>query len=1019
MCIRDRESVTNPSVDVSTFRTARVNGILGPKGIFERVHYYFVGQLPTDPHHLLPHMLGILELEITDDGVPTCTLKDESGEDRTYNGDDAIDVAWHRRMRPVHVLEILLHVNGIIRYDGTMKGGPDMVERWMQIVGCCAHMQRMMIQYNSLRVFQHRNLLAIATTSNKNPTFDMLRLDAYDPRRLNKYQRLLVKMLREAQQRGLRKYDGKLYRAKRVRRLIRARHPDGTLKCAHPGCPGESVHTCKSSTGEPIAAEAHKRCNHVFRPVLLDVEGDTRMYSTHAFVPIHEDDPTEGPSPYTSSDISHFVQCCSDRHDNQTAWLDMTSTQMNHRHCTDYLTHCIDDELPSLADKQSNMLLSFQNGAYDLKTDTFVPYWCSTRTDDPEACASCSAGGGPDVCQSMLFAQDTVAAAKYFDLWMDMAAINDSCRGPRDPSRCCAPEFQYSNYIYNEVCIRCHAPKHRHKITVCKRAHNSNYAVRDIRPRCVKCGTFGVRAHIGRRSTRPPPPCECWAPYRPDTSNDFMCIPTPYLDSILKYQRFTWTPATRTEPAKYDKQEEARVISWVYALLGRLKYPNDHSHDRWQVALMIVGTAATGKSTILELVQSLFKSDDVGIMQARAERDFGTSALVVQDRGKWRFRPLVVAPEMSASERGMDQATWQSIITGGPDDVGEGITVPIKNVTPPKVVPQCQVIMAGNERMRMSDPHGQFSRRVWELTFAHDVKARHKDALLRDRLLVEELPYIVVKANRAYRARFEDCGGHAGEVWGLSPFEDVHEGKRVPNLPEYFHAAKNRVSAEANIMKRFQEENKADLVFDPTAYITVDLFRQLFNTWCVAVNNGRRAKWESKTYELAFRQRGISIVEEERAWEPHTENMVMTKYLVGISLPVDKACAASTTGYGWFTQNPTSERVESEGPNRTRQDDSSIWTAALTNVVEHTTHAIDDRVWASLLDTHWDRGGRVSRTLTTLFCGKFHAGNTARAKQDAVDDLALFREYAERRADFEAWRTKEGASKPAKRLRPG
>ena len=1002
------ESLTDPGADLARFKSSRAR-ILGPDGIFDHVFQFFVGDLPEDAAAVLPHVLDRLGLKIEANGIPSFEGPIGTGaETHTYEGDEAIDVAWHRRMRVVHVLELLLYVNGVILYDGTMKGGADLVDRWMQIVGCCTHMHRVALQYNSLRVFQHRDLLALATTTanNKNPTFDMLRLEAIDPRRLSKYQRLLVYMLRQARHvmGGLRKYDGKLFRAKRVPRQERLRHADGSLQCAHPGCPGETAHIVVDASGHRVAPEAGKRAQHVFEPRLRVVDGD-RMYSSHAYVPIHLDDPFEGPSRYRSSDISHFVAVCSDRQLHQTAWMDMTSSQQNSRHVTEYLTTCIDQELPSLADNQNPMLLAFQNGTYDLEKDTFTPYWCV----DGDMCAACRPGGAPGgpQCLARRLAESPVAAAKYFDLWLDMEAIEAACMGPVDPRRTCAPAHAHQHFVHNEVCLRCHAPKDRHKMVTCQAVQGSSVAPRTMAPRCVVCGTFGTPAHLGPRSARPDPPCACWAPYRRDTARDFMCIPTPYMDSILQYQKFTYRAGTRATPASYDRREELNIMGWIYALLGRLRYKNDHTYDRWQVALMIVGTAATGKSTIADFVQALFNPEDVGIMQARAERDFGTSALVVQDRGRYRFRPLVIAPEMSSSERGIDQCTWQSIITGGPDrpdHPGEKVTVAIKNVTPQIVQPQCQVLMCGNEKINFSDPHGQFSRRVVEVTFPHPIKPKDKDGLLKDRLLREELPFFIVKANRAYRAKFEACGGSSGSIWGLSPYEDVHTGKRPPNLPEYFHAAKDRVSAQANIMKRFLTENEANLVFDPSVYITVEAFRGLFNSWCSAVND--RAKWEPKLYELAFRQRGISVVTEERAWEPHTDQMQTGTYLVGVSVPDDKECAASSTGHGWFPRPRTAPVVPTDGtvPRRTLMEDTDVWSAALAQAREDTTHPLHDNLWLTLMDVHAQRGGRVSRTLRTIF----DALGTTKGQ---VDTRAL-QDFLDHRHAFEEWRRGAGAAGP-------
>jgi hypothetical protein len=974
------EHLAAPSAEAEAFRASRAT-VLGPRGLLNRVYEFFVTRLPANPRHLLEDILDrVLQLGFDDDDVPTF-----EADGRTYRGDEAIEVSWHRRMRIVHILEMVLYVNGILEYDGSMsKGGADTADRWMQIVGCCTHIHRLAVPLSALRVYQHRHLLTMASNGGKNPTFDLVRLEAVEPKSMNRFQRLIIKMLRDARSSmgGLRKYDGRLFRAKRVPRRERVRNEDGTLRCAHEGCPGEAGH--ESAVG--------KRADHVFRPVLRTVP-DGRMYSTHAFVPIDQNDDFEGLSKYRSATIGHFVQHCTDRQTHHASWLDMTASQQNLKHVTEYLHTCIDEELPSLSDGRDRFLFAFMNGTYHLDRDEFCPYWCSGSPDDPEACDPCQWGTGE--CLAAKLAASPAAANKYFNQWLDMAHINECVRGAPDTTRQCARRYQYNKYVYNRVCRRCGEPDNRHKKFRCRHTDSDEAAV--FVPQCAACGTLGQEAHVGSRRSRPEPPCSCWAPYRMDDVA-WTHIPTPYLDDILRFQRLTYDEEARTR----DTEQEEHIIAWVYALLGRLRYPNDHERDRWQVALMITGTAATGKTTIGDFTQAQFNSEDVAIMQARSERDFGTSALLVRDNGRYRFRPFVLAPEMSSDERGMDQTMWQSMITGGSEDEdrpGEKVTVAIKNETAKIVQPQCQVLMMGNEKINFKDPHGQFSRRVVEMQFLQPIPADRKDGLLKDRLL-NEMPEFIVKSNRAYRYKYEALGGKEGNVWGLCPY-----GDRAPNLPKYFHDIKTQLQQEANVMTRFLNDNGSLLVFDESYYIPERIFVQLWNEWKQQM--GVRARWEAKTYEFAFRARGIRRVAEERPWEPGTDVAVHDTYLVGVSVADDKEIAQSSRNMGWFPRPSVTPAAAAAaaatahtGTDTTEAVDRNRWSAVVHDTAEATQSPIDDINWQELFRVHQERlgaTGHMSKRIVTLFYGMF-----ARSKRRESIDCAerLFRDFEE----FERWR---------------
>ena len=259
------EALVLPGANPESFRLDDRLSVMGPRGLFNLVYFHIVTSMPTDPARLLPHIMTILKLRFADDG----TMEFQAG-DATYRGDNAVDTAWRRLIRVVYVLQMLLYVNGVMQYDGTFKGGTDLSERWQQISGCCIHIMRALKSFSALRVCQSRDLLSLALNGGRNPTFDLTRLELIDPKRLNRYQRLIVNILKDARQElgGLRKLEGKLFRPKLVPRQERVIDEAGRVMCVSPGCTGH-------------ASTIGKRADHVFRAQLRRVE-DSTMYSTKA-----------------------------------------------------------------------------------------------------------------------------------------------------------------------------------------------------------------------------------------------------------------------------------------------------------------------------------------------------------------------------------------------------------------------------------------------------------------------------------------------------------------------------------------------------------------------------------------------------------------------------------------------------------------------------------------------------------------------------------------------------------------
>jgi hypothetical protein len=323
----------------------------------------------------------------------------------------------------------------------------------------------------------------------------------------------------------------------------------------------------------------------------------------------------------------------------------------------------------------------------------------------------------------------------------------------------------------------------------------------------------------------------------------------------------------------------------------------------------------------------------------------------------------------------MDQETFQQLVGG------ETVTVAIKNLTAQKITPQSQLLACGNKHTNYKENSGQYSRRCFEFTFKEAVHARDKDAMLKDRLF-GELPMWIVKANRAYQCMFHATGGRAGDLWGTCKYDGATGGM---NVPQYFHLAKQRMSEETNIMKRFLGES-TDLIFGPAVYITEDALRAKFNTYTKNIGIRPQPRWEVKMFEQAIKERGIKLVKDTvKPWTdepgaPHPDwRDNRDNYFEGVSVSMDKG--------GWFTRgaDPHAADMDAAGGDLDApgDDDDGRWYAALHDIEQSTKGPIADDVLYKIFKLHAERDGVVPKRVLELLAASSKPRKRARATSTA------------------------------------
>jgi hypothetical protein len=293
-------------------------------------------------------------------------------------------------------------------------------------------------------------------------------------------------------------------------------------------------------------------------------------------------------------------------------------------------------------------------------------------------------------------------------------------------------------------------------------------------------------------------------------------IPTPYFDSILKYQKL-----------------EDEVCHWAYVMGGRLCFDVGEL-DGWQVIPFFKGIARSGKSTLITKVfKKFYEPEDVGTLSNNIEKKFGLSAI------KDSF--MFIAPEVKG-DLALEQAEFQSMVSG------EDVSVAVKNKTAVSIEWKVPGVLGGNEVPNWKDNSGSVLRRILPWNFAKQV--RDADPQL-DEKLDSELPIILLKCVKAYL-----------------DYSSKYRNKDIWNVvPEYFKKIQKQVAMVASTLHNFLEST--NIIFGKDLFVPQKLFVQVFNTHCQANNLGKH-KFNQDFYAGPFSSRDIEVRDEMVTYKGRT-----------------------------------------------------------------------------------------------------------------------------------------------------
>jgi phage/plasmid-associated DNA primase len=247
---------------------------------------------------------------------------------------------------------------------------------------------------------------------------------------------------------------------------------------------------------------------------------------------------------------------------------------------------------------------------------------------------------------------------------------------------------------------------------------------------------------------------------------------TPLLDTVLDYQ---FDPQTR---------------DFIYMCLGRMF----GIRDNLQFMLFLLGEPGTGKSVILDVLNSCF--DQVGSINSTFEEKFGLSYLYDKD--------IILCDDLPKNmSKVLDQSTFQSMVSGGK------ISIAVKGGDAFTLNWKVPIIFSSNVILDYQDK-GQISRRVLTAKFSKNVL--RPDVSLTTRILQQELPAFIFKCTSYYK-----------DMLDLKSTNDIWH-----SCPEYFLIQQQELKMERNPLFKFL---KTKSEYKEGEILLLETIRERFGAW--------------------------------------------------------------------------------------------------------------------------------------------------------------------------------------------
>ena len=221
-----------------------------------------------------------------------------------------------------------------------------------------------------------------------------------------------------------------------------------------------------------------------------------------------------------------------------------------------------------------------------------------------------------------------------------------------------------------------------------------------------------------------------------DDDDDPMRIPTPTFDQLLNTQRFD-------DEMKRD----------LYMMIGRTLFLTN-TLDRWQRALMLIGTGGTGKSCIANWLMHVIPPQFYAIINSNFEEQFGLGGICKKEKR------LCVCTELTEDLR-FKQEEFQICCEGGELQVAK------KGVDSFPFQFRMPLIFCGNQYPRKWKNNGrQISRRTFLAVFRYTVPKEQVDTEFSKRIC-GETDVLLRKCTQVYVRKTQANPGKDLEAPGM------------------------------------------------------------------------------------------------------------------------------------------------------------------------------------------------------------------------------------------------------------
>ena len=294
-------------------------------------------------------------------------------------------------------------------------------------------------------------------------------------------------------------------------------------------------------------------------------------------------------------------------------------------------------------------------------------------------------------------------------------------------------------------------------------------------------------------------------------------LDTPLFDKIVRHQL-----------------ENDEIYTYMLAFIGRLFY-DVGKYDKLAVVPFVIGDTNTGKSTLINIIRSMFAPGSVGSLDSKHETIFGLSSLYDKE--------LIVAQEVN--NKMADQLSsdaFKMMVCG------ESISISRKHTKSLQADWTVPLFMCGNQHLNYTDDRGSISRRLAIFKFERYVA--EVDGSLEEQIVKHELSKVLTKCLMAYRLLL-DYACETG-FWNT--------------CPSYFKENKDDMSESTDYIYMFLSLGPEDNVWgDRCVYflkkkdssMLMEHFKVKFFNWLKFKHQNVKYKWTCDY--SAFKRKGFEI----------------------------------------------------------------------------------------------------------------------------------------------------------------